>query len=236
MLDAQTAQSILKKHWDTVRPILSYNICPYTHRNTSKWITEDDFRQIQAAGLNHVRYAPLPTSSPFLPINTLPPNDRLPIGYWSVPLTSADTSGSTSTAPYVSGAWPYFLRALSWAQKYNINVILDLHGAPGSQNGYDNSGQRTGNPIWGVSPANVTRTVDTLRFLAKEVGSQVSVIELLNEAAGFRGDDWASAVRQFWLDGYDAVREAAGQGVKVMIGDAFLTVNVSYFYFGFYLC
>jgi len=116
-----------------------------------------------------------------------------------------------------------------WAKKYNINVIADLHGAPGSQNGYDNSGQLTNNPVWGSNKSNVTRTVDTLKFLAKTVGNQVSVIELLNEAAGFRGDDWARVIRQFWQDSYDAVREAAGQGVNVMIGDAFLGVNVSLF-------
>ena len=105
-------------------------------------------------------------------------------------------------------------------------MIVDLHGAPGSQNGYDNSGQRTGNPVWAVNPDNVTRTVDTLRFLAKEVGNQVDVIELLNEAAGFRGDDWAAVVRSFWEEAYDAVRQAAGEDVKIMIGDAFLGVNV----------
>lgn len=153
---------------------------------------------------------------------------RLPIGYWSIPLTSSNTSASTvSTVPYTTGAWPYILQALGWAQKHKINVILDLHGAPGSQNGYDNSGQRTGSPVWGTTPDNVTRTVDTLKFLAKEVGSQVSVIELLNEAAGFRGSDWAAVIRQFWLDGYAAVRSAAGSGLKIMIGDAFLGVDVS---------
>jgi aryl-phospho-beta-D-glucosidase BglC (GH1 family) len=152
---------------------------------------------------------------------------RIPIGYWSIPLTDSDTSVSISTAPYVSGAWTFFLRALVWAKKHNVRVIVDLHGAPGSQNGYDNSGQRTGNPLWAVNPDNVMRTVDTLRFLAKEVGDQVDVIELLNEAAGFRGDDWAAAVRSFWVDAYDAVRQAAGEDVKIMIGDAFLGVNVS---------
>lgn len=60
---------------------------------------------------------------------------RIPLGYWSVPLTSADTNGSTSTAPYVTGAWPYLLKALNWAKDHNIYVILDIHGAPGSQNG-----------------------------------------------------------------------------------------------------
>jgi len=152
---------------------------------------------------------------------------RIPIGYWSIPLTPSDTSMSTSTAPYVSGAWTFFLRALFWAKKHSVRVIVDLHGAPGSQNGYDNSGQRTGSPVWADNPDNVMRTVDTLRFLAKEVGDQVDVIELLNEAAGFRGDNWAAAVRSFWIDAYAAVREAAGNDVKIMIGDAFLGVNVS---------
>jgi glucan 1,3-beta-glucosidase len=83
--------------------------------------------------------------------------------------------------------------------------------------------------VWALNKSNVTRTVDTLKFLAKTVGNQVSIIELLNEAAGFRGDDWVSVIRQFWQDGYDAVREAAGRGVNVMIGDAFLGVNVGLF-------
>ena len=55
------------------------------------------------------------------------------------------------------------------------------------------------------------------------------MIELLNEPAGFLGSNWAAAIRQFWLDGYDAVRQAAGAGIKVMIGDAFLTVDVCCF-------
>lgn len=146
-------------------------------------------------------------------------------------MTSSDTSESTSTTPYVTGAWTYFLRALDWAKKYNINVIVDLHGAPGSQNGYDNSGQLTGNPVWALNKSNVTRTLDTVEFLAKTVGSDVSVIELLNEAAGFLGDNWASVVKQFWMDGYTTVRNATGLGVQVMIGDAFLGINVNSFGF-----
>ena len=60
----------------------------------------------------------------------------------------------------------------------------------------------------------------------ENVGGMVDVIELLNEAAGFMGHAWAAAIRQFWLDGYEAVRQAAGAGIKVMIGDAFLGVQV----------
>lgn len=53
----------------------------------------------------------------------------------------------------------------------------------------------------------------------------MDVIELLNEPAGF-DNNVASVVRQFWSDGYNAVRSAIGGGVKVMIGDAFLGVSV----------
>ena len=52
------------------------------------------------------------------------------LGYWSVPITTADTNYTTSVEPYVPGAWPYLLRALGWARAHGLHVILDLHGAP----------------------------------------------------------------------------------------------------------
>ena len=30
---------------------------------------------------------------------------------------------------------------VKWAEELELKVILDLHGAPGSQNGFDNSGR-----------------------------------------------------------------------------------------------
>ena len=70
------------------------------------WITEADFARIAAAGLNHV---------------------RLPVGSWAW-----DVSGGE---PYIQGQLPYLRKAITWARKYGIKVIIDLHGAPGSQNG-----------------------------------------------------------------------------------------------------
>ncbi|TRM64212.1 glycoside hydrolase family 5 protein [Schizophyllum amplum] len=184
LMDEDEARSMLKDHWST-------------------WITEQDFIDIAAAGLTHV---------------------RIPLGYWSVPVTSADTNYSTSVSPYLDGAWPYLLQGLNWARAHGVRVIVDVHGAPGSQNGYDNSGQRTGNPEF-ANNDNVQRTLDLVRFLAENIGGMVDVLELLNEGGGFRGDDWASAIRGFFQDGYDIVRETAGNDVKVMIGDAFLGVG-----------
>jgi glucan 1,3-beta-glucosidase len=140
-------------------------------------------------------------------------------------MTSADTNYTTDVRPYIAGAWPYLLRALDWAVKHNLYTIVDIHGAPGSQNGYDNSGQRT-TPKWALDDENVARTVDLVAFVVKELGDKVAIIQLLNEAGGWAGDVFAKAIRQYWLDGYQSVRKAVGGRVKVMIGDAFLGVSV----------
>ncbi|KAL0061942.1 hypothetical protein AAF712_011226 [Marasmius tenuissimus] len=197
-------RKILDNHWNTVSGPLLYRLTSGKIDIEFKWITEDDFRNIRAAGLNHV---------------------RIPVGYWSVPMTSRDTQESTDPSPYIPGAWPYLLRGLNWAATHGVHVIVDLHGAPGSQNGYDNSGQRTDDPRWAYNPSNVTRTIDTLKVMAREIGGMIDVLELLNESAGFKSGQWAEVTRQFWLDGYRAVREAGGNGFRVMIGDAFLGLD-----------
>lgn len=163
----------------------------------STFYTEQDFIDIASVGLNHV---------------------RLPISYWSVP-------AAQNTWPYIPGAWPHILRALDWATAHGLYVILDLHGAPGSQNGFDNSGQRTSNPVWAFDQAHVDQTLLVIETMAREVAHKVSVIQLLNELAGFRGQQWSDQARNFWQAGYDRVRAVAGNNVKVMIGDAFLGIN-----------
>ena len=132
---------------------------------------------------------------------------------------------SVSVSPYIPGAWPYLLQALNWAKSYGLHVIVDLHGAPGSQNGYDNSGQRTNNPVWATNDANVNRTLGILSVIADNIGGMIDVLELLNEPAGFTNSQWASVIRQFWQDGYNVVRTVAGSSMKIMIGDAFLGVQ-----------
>lgn len=151
---------------------------------------------------------------------------RIPIGYWSIPITSASTNYSTSVSPYVPGAWPYFLRALNWAKNNTIHVILDLHGAPGSQNGFDNSGRR-GDADWASNATNIPRTLDIVQFIVEQVGGMVDVIELLNEPAAGWVSDIDDAIGQYWQDGYQVVRKAVGNKTQVMIEDGFLGVQVS---------
>ncbi|KAH9973186.1 glycoside hydrolase family 5 protein [Lactifluus volemus] len=162
------------------------------HWNT--WITETTLRKSQVLGarLNHV---------------------RIPIGYWAF-----DVGGGE---PYVQGQLPYLYSAISWAVKYNLNVIIDLHGAPGSQNGFDNSGQRMPFPHWHSNQTNVDRTNKVIKQISLQFGSIVPIIAPLNEPAGFYGQDVLDVTRQYWKDSYDSIRPKGLGTSIVLIHDAF---------------
>jgi len=49
----------------------------------------------------------------------------------------------TGGEPYIQGQADHLDNAIGWARLYDLKVIIDLHGAPGSQNGFDNSGRRS---------------------------------------------------------------------------------------------
>ena len=54
---------------------------------------------------------------------------------WSLgPSFCAGTPFESVSEVYIN-AWPRILRAINTAAKYDIGVLVDLHGAPGSQNG-----------------------------------------------------------------------------------------------------
>jgi glucan 1,3-beta-glucosidase len=88
------SHSALTKHWQS-------------------WITETDFQQIAAAGLNTV---------------------RLPVPHWAFNASDKEPYWAYAEQPYIS-------QALLWAKQYNLDVMIDLHTAPRSQNGFDNSGR-----------------------------------------------------------------------------------------------
>jgi len=163
------------------------------------WITEADFAAIANAGLNHV---------------------RLPIGFWAF-----DVSGGE---PYIQGQLPYLQRAVTWASTYGLKVIVDLHGAPGSQNGFDNSGHRVPFPEWQSSQSNIARTdaiIKTIANMFKDEPAVVPVIAPLNEPAGYDGQAILAAVRQYWLDSYGNIRYPYGSSEQsntvVLLHDAF---------------
>ncbi|KAI0079030.1 glycoside hydrolase [Panus rudis PR-1116 ss-1] len=164
------------------------------------FITEQDFAKIAGAGLNWV---------------------RLPVPYWAIETWPGE--------PFLAKtAWKYVLLALQWARKYGLRVYLELHTAPGSQNGYNHSG-RLGpinflNGPMGI--ANAQRTMDYIRVLAEFISQPqykdvVQMFGVLNEPLlGIIGRD---QLERFYLQSYDMLREITGigSGAYMVIHDGF---------------
>jgi glucan 1,3-beta-glucosidase len=117
----------------------------------------------------------------------------------------------------VYGAYDYVGKAVGWAENHGIKVMLDLHGAPRSQNGFDNSGQLKSTPEW-TQGDSVEVTIKALNKLRDDFGSHPSVasIELLNEPLGPSLD--MNTVRQFYMDGWGNLKNT---NVAVAFHDAF---------------
>ncbi|KAF8473250.1 glycoside hydrolase superfamily [Kalaharituber pfeilii] len=159
------------------------------------WITFSDLEQIKNHGLNHI---------------------RIPIGYWSVAPLDGD--------PYVQGQIQYLDHAVQWAKQLGLKVWIDLHGAPGSQNGFDNSGQRD-RLEWQSTAGFVEHTLKAVgelarRYATPELAGTVTGIEILNEPLGPKLD--LGRIKQFWQDGYRVIRNTGtNSNVIAIIQDAF---------------
>ncbi|KAF8527568.1 exo-beta-1,3-glucanase [Hysterangium stoloniferum] len=156
------------------------------------WITESDFAAIAAAGLNHV---------------------RLPIGYWAF-----DVSGGE---PFHQGQITFLNKAVTWASNHGLKLIVDLHGAPGSQNGFDNSGQKMDFPEWQSNSNNVQRTDAIIKTLANMFKGQTNVVTTIAPL----NDGVLPVVQQYWFDSYGNIRFPFGtaqeSNTMVLIHDAF---------------
>ncbi|KAF2839339.1 glycoside hydrolase family 5 protein [Patellaria atrata CBS 101060] len=172
----------------------SYGIAalPDLRHHWSTFVTKSDFQAIAAVGLNTV---------------------RIPIGFWAF---------DTFNTPYLSGQAPYLEKAVRWARETGLKVIIDLHGAPGSQNGFDNSGQQRDTPGWGTG-ATVQQTLQVLhkiqsKYAALEYQDVVIGIEILNEPMGPVVDK--TILRQFYRDGFAQTRSVS-PSTTVVLSDAF---------------
>lgn len=90
---------------------------------------------------------------------------------------------------FVFGDRPPFLgcieeldKAFAWAERYGLKILLDLHTAPGSQNGFDNGGL-SGVVTFGQDEKEVEFVLSVLERLAERYGKRPGLwgIEPLNE-------------------------------------------------------
>lgn len=135
--------------------------------------------------------------------------------------------------------------AFNWAERYGLKILIDLHTAPDSQNGFDNGGI-SGVCKWSQEPEEVEFELTVLERLAERYGNREGLwgIEVINEpiteetwnrmgvqerypavdpvkAEGTRPNTLAF-IRQFYLDAYDRMRKYLPEEKYVVIHDAFL--------------
>ena len=93
------------------------------------------------------------------------------------------------------------------ADKYGLSVLLDLHGAPGSQNGQDHSGCNTFGTNWS-QPAHIALSLATVDALMARYGHRSALlgIELLNEPSRSLETEQHATLRDFYGRAYKIVR------------------------------
>ena len=178
--------------------LVSYDIQELMEYYWSCFFTEEDFRIIrQELGLNTIRL-------PFYYLNIL----------------NEDLSRREEAEAFAYLDW-----FMECASEQGLYVILDLHGAPGSQNGYEHSGaaKREAN-LW-TSEANVQATVDLWDYVshhytntAPELGKWIASYDILNEPTYTYG---GKTTRECWdvFDRiYDVIRENGDAHVVTMEG------------------
>jgi len=171
-------------------------------RLTSHWdnfYTEQDFIDIKNAGFNLA---------------------RIPIGYWAFETLPND--------PYVSGWQQLYLdKAINWCRANGLKVWGDLHGAAGSQNGFDNSGLR--DSVDFLQDENLQLTLDVLKkvldkYSQDEYLDTVIGIELINEPLG-PSIDMDKYKNDYLVPAYSYLRDTLGRDQNIIIHDAFEPFN-----------
>ncbi|PWN46721.1 glycoside hydrolase [Violaceomyces palustris] len=171
----------------------------------NSWITEADFQKMAEYGLNTV---------------------RLPVPHWAF--------NGSSSEPYLDSIQlPWISKAIGWARDYNLDMVLDLHTVPGSQNGYDNSG-RAGAIAFQNDPMNAARAIDALVKMVQwyvndpQWKGVIKAIEVVNEPKMGQGQIPRSFLEKFYRDSYTAIRKAidptkAPVIPTVLLSDAFVS-------------
>jgi glucan 1,3-beta-glucosidase len=111
--------------------------------------------------------------------------------------------------PYTAGAAAYLDAAIDWARQTGLKVVIDLHGAPKSQNGFDHSGHTASWPAWGdsdsLSHTHAALSVIQQKYAVPEMQDVVVAIQFLNEPFLLKLD--REMVKQFYNDAYYSLRD-----------------------------
>jgi aryl-phospho-beta-D-glucosidase BglC (GH1 family) len=126
------------------------------------FITESDFEYLAKIGINTI---------------------RIPIGYWNLGPDYTQGTAFEPVSHVYQNSWPRIVRAINQAGRHELGVLVDLHGAVGSQNGQQHSGVSDGRTNLFNMSSNMDKTIDVLRFLAQQLApvNNIVGIQILNE-------------------------------------------------------
>lgn len=122
------------------------------HRDT--YITLEDFKWIKAHGLNTV---------------------RIPVPHF---IFGDDPAFCDPYVPCIG----YLDKAFDWAEETGLQILIDLHTAPDSQNGFDNGGICGVCKFW-QKPENEARVIKVLGMLSERYAHRLALfgVQILNE-------------------------------------------------------
>jgi glucan 1,3-beta-glucosidase len=130
---------------------------------------------------------------------------RIPLGHWIFgPPYPYHPKYGADPHPFVQGGIDVLDRALGWAAEFGLGVTLDLHAAPGCQNGLDNGGIRDVCE-WHTREEYLAHSVSVLARLAERYRSAPALyaIQLLNDP---HKDVPTELLKAYDLRAYDAIR------------------------------
>eukprot|EP00928_Gymnodinium_smaydae_P023109 TRINITY_DN19194_c0_g1_i1.p1 TRINITY_DN19194_c0_g1~~TRINITY_DN19194_c0_g1_i1.p1 ORF type:complete len:642 (+),score=75.47 TRINITY_DN19194_c0_g1_i1:58-1983(+) len=146
----------LNCEWSLMLELRKRNELQALARHRETFYKRKDFEAIREAGLNAV---------------------RLPFGYWVV-------LGPGAGEPYVGPAIEYIDRAVAWAEELGLQILLDLHGAPGGESGDPPCGhQMSPEGSWKWRQWRFDESLDALKILAERYRNREAVtgIAVCNE-------------------------------------------------------
>ena len=136
-------------------------------------------------------------------------------------------------------------KAFSWAEKYDLQILIDLHTAPLSQNGFDNGGI-CGVCKWSQTPEEVDFVLNVLEKLANRYGQRKGLFGITPINEPITEEMWTSMgvterypavdpelakgsapntlefLRDFYTKAYDCIRGGVAEDKYVVFHDAFM--------------
>jgi glucan 1,3-beta-glucosidase len=168
------------------------------HWNT--FITREDFVWLASVGINAV---------------------RIPVGHWIFgPDYPYHRKYGPEQYPFVTGGIEVLDRAFDWAEETGIHIMLDLHAAPGCQNGFDNGGIKDVCE-WHTKFEYFDHSINVLGRLAERYTHRKALyaIEVLNEP---RWDVPTDFLKNYYSKAYERIRQfCPAEKVAVVFHDGF---------------